>query len=245
LEAVVIRVTLSFLRALGVVAALTLVNTSAFAAPVLVIPGGPNVTPSLLTVGAPPPLLYSTSGTVSIGSLPNALTVDYQEYVFNDIFGVTCATCLDFAFAVADDAASTLGITRLGMPVPLSVTTYVGYIAGAGGSVAPSSANRGSIVGSTSFLFPFPGGSLVPGGPGSDILVIATDATAFTLSSQIGIDAVTNTGAVLGGFGAIQGTIAGPVPAGPVPLPEPSPIYLIETGLLGIGAWRVRKRAVK
>jgi hypothetical protein len=183
--------------------------------------------------GSPPPLLYMTSGSFSFTSGSSVLNGNYTEVVFDDIFGVTCPTCLDFAFQVQNAPSSNVAIERIGMPVPLSISTDAGFLV-TPSEVAPNFANRGPL-GSTSFLFLPPLVFFGPGGT-SDILVIATNATRFG-PDQLGFDAEMPNALIIPGIGAITGGIVGPQAT----VPEPGTVLLLAGGLVGLVGSRLRK----
>ena len=191
-------------RVLGAATILALTTSPLYATPVP--PGGPMVAPDVFpNPGSPPPFLYSTSGSFSFTSGAGVLNGSYTEVVFDDIFGVTCATCLDFAFQVVNESSSTLAIERVGMPIPLALSADAGFVVNTG-TLAPNLVNRGPL-GTTAFFFT---SGLFPG-VDSEFLVIATNATTFRTNGQLGFDAVTLNGQfIIGGVGAVTSEIASP-----------------------------------
>jgi len=183
--------------------------------------------------GGTPPLLYHTSGLFTFTSGSDVLTGDYVESVFLDITGTTCPTCLDFAIEVDASASSTLGIERVGLLVPLSISADAGYVVGTPG-LSPTDVNRGSL-GAVSFFFNPP---LFPGGSGSDVLLIATTATAIG-SDSLGLDAESRTGQILGGIGVITTGIVGPAA-----VPEPGTGFLLALGLVGFAGSKLRSKGL-
>jgi hypothetical protein len=222
------------LRVLGAATILALTTSLLYANPVL--PGGPMVPPDMFSPGNSTPLLYMTSGSFSFTSGSNVLNGNYVEVVFDDVFGVTCPTCLDFAFQVQNAPSSNVAIERVGMPVPLSISTDAGLLVTPGG-VAPNFANRGSL-GSTSFIFLPPLVFFGPGGA-SDGLVIATNATRFG-PDQLGFDAEMPNAQIIGGIGAVTAGIVGPQAS----VPEPGTVSLLAGGLVGLAGSRLRRKGL-
>jgi hypothetical protein len=194
-----------------------------------ITPGQSGVSPTNFgTVSGATPILDSVSGTFSLDG--GAVIGSYVEGVAVDPFGVTCTGCLDFFFQVGNHSGSTLDITSVGLDGLFpSFSDNVGYATEAGGvEIAPISASFGTALPNapiTEFLTLHPGQD-------SDILVIATNATAYAAAGNLGI--------------SYQPTGSGPVIGGmltPVRTPEPASIYLLSCGLLGlIGCGYRRKR---
>ena len=220
------------LRILSAAAILALSTSRLYANPV--VPGGPFMLPDVFPApSSSPPFLYTASGGYNFSSGADFVVGTWNEFVFNDIFGVTCPTCLDFAFVVTANSA-TLGIERVGMPVPLSISTDAGYIANAGGVIDPILVNRGPL-GSTSFFFA-PGFSF---GGTSRFLVIATDATTFG-PDQLGFDAINSNGFIIGGIGAVTIGVVGPRAA----VPEPDTLWLFAAGFAGLAGSKLRSKGL-
>jgi hypothetical protein len=144
----------------------------------------------------------------------SAVSGTFQEEVLQT------STGLDFLYYLTNNSTSKDALTRTtttDFTGDLSADT-VGFLAD--GNVAPVTVDR-SLSGDT-IGFSFAANSLLPG-LSSDILVIETDATAFTTGSVFAID---------GGVTSI---------AGYAPTPEPASVGLLLGGLFMIGMVGVRK----
>jgi len=195
-------------------------------------PGG-TVSPDVFPFTTPP-LLGHVKGTFDFDS--GALTGSYKEDVLVDPFGVTCAGCLDFAYQISLDPGLSSAIFNLNLALYVGFTTDVGYVSGSG-DVAPGNVNRidaihGGIVG---FFFGNAADPLLLPGDSSDILVVATDATAFDTRGGVTIFAGPSSDVV-------SGTILGLFE--PAAVPEPSTALLVGIGLAAIvvlGKLRIRR----
>jgi len=210
------------------VAAATLLLTTTSLRATTITPGQTGVSPTDFgIVSSTTPILNMVTGTFSLDG--GAVAGSYGEGVVVDPFGVTCTGCLDFFFQVGESSTSTLSITSLGLDGLFpSFSDNVGYATESSGiEVAPTSASFGTALPNapiTEFL------TLTPGGPASDILVIATNATAYGANGNLGISyEPTGSGPVIGGM------------LTPVQTPEPGTIYLLTTGLLGLTGWAYRR----
>jgi hypothetical protein len=211
------------------VAAATLLLTTTSLRATTITPGQTGVSPTNFgVITSTTPLLNIVNGTFTLDG--GAVVGAYGEGVAVDPFGITCAGCLDFFFQVGNHSGSTLDITSVGLDGLFpSFSDNVGYATEGGGvEVAPISATFGIALPNapiTEFLTLHPGQDF-------DILVIATNATAYAAAGNLGI--------------AYEPTGAGPVIGGmltPVLAPEPASIYLLSCGLLGLlGCCYRRKR---
>jgi hypothetical protein len=210
-----------------VAAAMLLLTTTSLRA-TTITPGQTGVSPTNFGVvsSATPLAMVAGNFTLDGGAVVGA----YGEGVLVDPFGITCTGCLDFFFQVGNHSGSTLDITSIGLDGLFpSFSDNFGYVTEtSGGEIAPISASFGTALPNapiTEFL------TLRPG-QDSDILVIATNATAYAAAGNLGI--------------SYQPTGSGPVIGGmltPVLAPEPASIYLLSCGLLGlIGCGYRRKR---
>ena len=161
-----------------------------------------------------------------------------DEAVLHDPFGLTCAGCLDFAFHITVDPASSFSVYQAVLNDFADFTVNVGYGVGTG-AVIPDSAFRGGAGHSVGFFF---GTSANPTlGPDEDSVyfLIATDATHFDSSGGVGING--SNGGVCNPFDinhCRSGNISGFF--GPTNAPEPSSALLLGLGLAGIAALRKR-----
>lgn len=211
------------------VAAATLLLTTPSLGATTITPGQNGVSPTnfgMITSGTP--ILNIVTGTFILDG--GAVVGAYGEGVLVDPFGVTCTGCLDFFFQVGNHSGSTLNITSIGLDGLFpSFSDNVGYATESGGvEIAPASASFGTALPAapiTEFL------TLSPG-QDSDILVIATNATAYGVNGNLGIGyEPTGSGSVIPGM------------LTPVLTPEPVTSSLLGIGLLGlIGCTYRRKR---
>jgi hypothetical protein len=188
-----------------------------------VIAPGQVLTPDVFPNPGSVSILDSVTGNFSFNS--GALTGSYHELVFDDPFGITCVTCLDFAFLISVDPGSTGSISTFGFGNVSCYTTDVGYIPGIGGGTDPNFIER----------LPAPGLAVGWGfdlgvGPGqsTDLLLVATNATSFDTSGLVSFnqDSAGLPGGFLFDF------------AGSVAAPEPAAALLPSLGMLGIAAFR-------
>ena len=190
---------------------------------VLTSPGF-TVFPGLVPIGTPTgtllaslvePFSFSTTAGTTSGTLTTAV---YRE----------SGGTLDFYYQVANSANSATAIGRETNTSFAGVTTWTGFrVDGSGvfvpGTVAPVTADEevsGSTVG---FSFIPPNTAKIMPGLTSNVLVISTNATLFTVGNTAVIDGGSQT---LAAFEPTQGT------------PEPATILLVG-GLLAL--WSVRQ----
>jgi hypothetical protein len=180
-----------------------------------ILPGGIVAGSSLAFGGT---IVGSQSGSIS----PGTFTANYLETVYSDPLNIHCVGCLDFVYQVTDvgtsgDIEHLTGFSFGGF------VTDVGYTASLGG-FAPDMVTRTSNGNTIDFNF-LGLANIEPSGS-SDYLVVQTDATQFTR----GLVSIQDGSA---------GTSSGLEPAPPVP--EPSSLFLLGTGLVTV-AGVVRKK---
>lgn len=205
----------------------------------ILAPGG-TVLPDVFPKPGSVTLLNSTSGTFSFGSGAGLITGSYSEEVALDPFGVTCPTCLDFAFQVSNNPYLSSGISSAVLVSFAGYTTDVGYIDGTGynpccsGNGDPIKVIRGAGGSQVRFVF----ASLTnpdPIGPGglSAILVVATDATSYDSLGTLGLSGGRQDSPASGEiFGMFE----------PTKVPEPTSLALLGTALAGAVFIGMRKR---
>jgi len=158
-------------------------------------------------------LKATVSGTIT--TVP--FTVNYAEWVYADPMNTWCTNCLDFVYQFTNSSSSTASLQRF------SMTDFTGFHTDVGinpfGVHDPVTVDR-DITGATiGFNFPaFMYGDEISPGQTTPLLVIETDAMAYTSSGSIAVARV---------FGevAVQGYE-------PVVAPEPSSLGLMAGGLL-------------
>ena len=94
------------------------------------VTGRRSVVPQVLPDPGDVPLLGLITGTFDFGTGAAHLTGTYEQGVFVDVFGLTCAGCLDFYVGMTVDPFLATGISNIGMDIPFKFTTNVGYVAG-------------------------------------------------------------------------------------------------------------------
>jgi hypothetical protein len=165
------------------------------------------------------------SGIFSTGSTGPNLGFSYTAGVLtddpNNPYGVND---LDFIYAVFNNATSTASISRITATNFSGFNTDVGYFTAAvfpGGTIAPTTVDRNTVntVGFT----------MNPFGPGAEslVVVIKTNATAFSSGSLSIIDSAGGTASVMG--------------LAPV-VPEPGFVWPLGCSLLAMAAAYLRRR---
>jgi len=168
-----------------ILGALLMVHTSAKATDLL--PGGTVTPPDSLAPGGS---IVADTGVLSWTGIGGAFSGLAETQIYRDPGNVYCAGCLDFIFAVSNNAASTTSIARI------SDTSFAGFktdagiasniSCNAGTNIAPASADRagaGDVVG-----FNFAAASQVLPGECSAVLVIETNAVSWKAGTLHTID---------------------------------------------------------
>lgn len=193
---------------------------------------GESVSPDVYTLLTTPTALDEVTGTFNVDG--GALIGSYVEGVVVDPLGVTCAGCLDF-FVHINISSSTDSVYRVGLDSFKGTATDVGYISGSG-DVNPTSvlwASNGSTL--SSFFGSSPGVNL--SGESTDYMVVATDATAYSVGGSLGIGGFsTPADTYNNALAQINGMIL------PVATPEPGIVSLLSIGLLALMGYSYRRK---
>ena len=165
-------------------------------------------------------LLAAVSGTIT--TVP--FTVSYMEWVYADPLNTWCTNCLDFVYQFANSGPGSLQ--------RFSMYSFAGVSADVGtdpyGVHDPVSIDRDLTGATIGFNYPTSSSDEIQPGQTTPLLVIETDAMAYTSSGSIAVARV---------FGevAVQGYE-------PVVAPEPSSLGLMAGGLLVVGRFLRRFR---
>jgi hypothetical protein len=179
--------------------------------------------------GPTPPDIFGTPGGLLLASIvgpfsTSTLSGTYTESVYSDPLNPFCKNCLDFIFSVSS-TTSTDSIGRITQAPFGTFLTDVGFNIGPGaivGGVAPSTVDRlgaGNVIG-----FTFSSG--IPPGSSTESLEIQTNATNFTA----------------GTLQIIDGSVASVSVFAPA-VPLPASVWLMLSGLVGVGAMARKRRA--
>jgi len=196
----------------------------------LVTPGGPAVgvpltsaAPGTLLASLVAPFSFTTTAGTTSGTLTSAVyrnpsgTIDFYYQVFNNLGSVT-------ALSRESDTSFTGFQTWVAFR-----TDVVGPFSATSAGIIPVTADRDASATTVGFNFaPVPPGTKIPPGTTSAVLIISTDATAFTAGNAEVIDGGTQ-------------TVASFQPSSGVP--EPATLALIGGGLLALAA--IRRRTVR
>jgi PEP-CTERM motif len=183
-------------------------------------------------------ILDVTDGAFSFGSGPNLLSGSFLNAVMIDPFGLTCATCLDFLYAVQLDDDVRGGIVDLSPGLFTGFDTSVAYVSDTG--IVPLDTFRGPGGGAyLDFTFVQPGNfsNYIHPGEASSYLIVATNATSYDRSGTLG---------VVGFSGPYNKPVLGGVTElfAPVAVPEPDSLGLLGAGVIGLLLVSLRRKTV-
>jgi hypothetical protein len=202
----------------------------------VIVAGQTNLVPEAFNLVGDPPILDEIQGNFNFGN--GALFGSYDVVVLVDPLGITCAGCLDFAFAINIDPESPDFAFSVNLSRFFGYSTNAGYVTGTGGPGAldPIGVSRGPAGGGVGFAFTN-GASVLTPGSGTDFLVIGTNATTYDKLGSLSISGGHDSNAANNITGIIAGVFE---PTFIAPVPEPSTVVLLSLGLLGIPAFRRR-----
>lgn len=168
------------------------------------------------------------------------LSGDVAEAVVSDAaFGLSCPTCLDFAFQINVDDSSFFSVYQAILTNFAGFTFNVGYGTGTG-DVVPDGMGRGPAGGGIGVSFGNDAAPTLGSGESSVFFLIATNATNYDSSGTVNIYG--SNGGSCTPFdvnhcrgGQVTGSFFEPTSA-----PEPSSALLLGLGLAGIAALRKR-----
>jgi hypothetical protein len=159
------------------------------------------------------------------------LTGNFNEVVLYDVFGLTCSSCLDFAFNIEVNQGQPFSVYSAILGNFTGFTTNVVYAMGTG-AIIPGSASRGSGAAGVGDFFGTIGSPTLGPGQDSVYLVIATNATAYDSLGTAFINGSDGQASTCTGGHCRSGQVNNVLQ--PSAVPEPSSVILMSTLLLGM-----------